>query len=255
MPAAPSPLMPAAVSASVADPAHLAAVSSYRLAGHDAVAELDDLVAQMARVLDVPIAVINLVSPDLQCYPAEHGVGAPRTHVPDEVSFCAHVVAGRAPMTVADARTHPVFAANPLVRTGSIAAYAGVPLIDEDGFILGALSVFDDTPRGFTDDDRDVLRTLSGLVRVVLSLRRRAATQTWTPGCWPPRATPWKRWRPAGPSQPPWTCSRRPRTIWPRTPTRSGCTCCGTPSTGSPPSRPRPPSGAPGPNAWPGRTR
>ncbi|MGY1724064.1 diguanylate cyclase domain-containing protein [Blastococcus sp. SYSU DS0533] len=180
MSAPPSPLTSTAVSASVADPARLAAVSSYRLAGHDAVAELDALVAHMARTLDVPIALINLVSPDLQCYPAEHGVGVPRTHVHDEVSFCAHVVTERAPMTVADARTHPVFAANPLVRTGSVAAYAGVPLIDEDGFVLGALSVFDGAPRTFTDGDQQVLHTLAGLVRVVLSLRRRAAAQAWT---------------------------------------------------------------------------
>ena len=79
--------MSAAVKASVADPARLAAVSSYRLAGHDNDPELDDLVALLARMLDVPIAVINLVGPDLQCYPAEHGVSAPRTHVGDEFSF------------------------------------------------------------------------------------------------------------------------------------------------------------------------
>lgn len=179
MSAAPSFLDRAVVSVPVADPARLAAVGSYRLTGHDGVPELDAVVTHAAGILDVPIAVINLVGPSLQCYPAEHGVGAPRTHVPDAVSFCAYVVADRAPIVVADTRSHPVFAANPLVRAGKISAYAGVPLIDEDGFALGALSVFDDTPREFTDQEVGVLQTLSGLVRVVLSLRRRVTAHEW----------------------------------------------------------------------------
>jgi hypothetical protein len=62
---------------------------------------------------------------DLQCYPAECGVGTPSSHVPDELAFCAYVVA----------------------EGGPVAAYLGVPLVDEDGHVLGALSVFDRRPR------------------------------------------------------------------------------------------------------------
>jgi diguanylate cyclase (GGDEF)-like protein len=164
---------------SVAAPARLAAVDSYRLTGHAEDPDLDGVVAHLAHVLRVPAAVINLVGSDLQCYPAECGVGAPASHVPDRVSFCAHVVAERAPLTVPDARNHPVFCENPLVIAGRVAAYLGVPLIDEDGFVLGTLSVFDSRPREFTAQDREVLETLVGLVRAVLSLRRRMARHVW----------------------------------------------------------------------------
>jgi diguanylate cyclase (GGDEF)-like protein len=160
----------------------LAAVRSYRLPGHAGDPDLDGVVALMARVARVPMAVVNLVGTDLQCYPAEHGVGVPSTDIPDELSFCAHVVAGRVPLTVADARTHPVFSRNPMVERGEVGAYLGVPLIDEDGYALGALSVFDARPRIFTADDRAVLETLAGLVRAVLSLRRRLAAQQWDAG-------------------------------------------------------------------------
>jgi GAF domain-containing protein len=165
--------------AAVADPARLAAVRSYGLGGHAGDRELDAAVRLMARVLRVPMAVVNLVGPDLQCYPAECGVGAPSTRVPDELSFCAYVVARGAPVAVSDAVSHPLFAANPLVLAGSVAAYLGVPLVDEDGHVLGALGVFDERPREFTDDDVDVLQMLTGPVRAVLSLRRRAAAHEW----------------------------------------------------------------------------
>jgi diguanylate cyclase (GGDEF)-like protein len=168
--------------AAVADPSRLAAIESYRLEGHAGDADLDAVVAHLARAVDAPIAVINLVGPDLQCYPAERGLGAARSDVPDELSFCAYVVALGAPLEVPDARTHPVFAANPAVATGAIGAYLGVPLIDEDGFVLGTLGVFDDVPRQFTGPEREVLEIQVRLVRTVLSLRRQVAEHAWDAG-------------------------------------------------------------------------
>jgi diguanylate cyclase (GGDEF)-like protein len=165
--------------AAVADPARLAAVDSYRLEGHAGISDLDAVVAYMARAADAPIAVINLVGPDLQCYPAETGVGAPYSDVPDELSFCAYVVALRAPLEVPDATEHPVFADNPAVAAGAIRAYLGVPLIDEDGYVLGSLGVFDDSPRTFTEDELEMLLIQVRLVRAVLSLRRQVAEHSW----------------------------------------------------------------------------
>src|SRR3712207_8997349 len=109
--------------------------------GHAGDEDLDAVVAFMARALDAPIAIINLVGPDLQCFPAEIGVGVPYSNVPDELSFCAYVVAMGEPLEVPDAAEHPVFRDNPAVQAGAIRAYLGVPLIDEDGFVLGSLGV------------------------------------------------------------------------------------------------------------------
>ncbi|MGY1660588.1 diguanylate cyclase domain-containing protein [Geodermatophilus sp. SYSU D00705] len=163
----------------VADPDRLAALASYRLGGHAGDADLDAVVAYTARALHAPIAVINLVGPDLQCFPAEIGVGAPFSTVPDELSFCAYVVAMREPLEVPDALAHPVFAENPAVAAGAIRSYLGVPLIDEDGFVLGSLGVFDDDVRSFSGDDLDVLEIQVRLVRSVLSLRRQVAAHRW----------------------------------------------------------------------------
>ncbi|MGY1737027.1 diguanylate cyclase domain-containing protein [Geodermatophilus sp. SYSU D00684] len=163
----------------VAEAARLAAIASYRLPGHAGVSDLDAVVAYMARTVEAPIAVINLVGPDEQCFPAERGAGAPYSHVPDELSFCAYVVALRAPLQVADALDHPVFRDNPAVAAGAIRSYLGVPLIDEDGFVLGSLGVFDDEPRAFSLAEQELLENQVRLVRSVLSLRRRVAAHRW----------------------------------------------------------------------------
>jgi diguanylate cyclase (GGDEF)-like protein len=168
--------------AAVAEPARLAAVGSYRLGGHAGISDLDAVVAYMARAVGAPIAVINLVGPDEQCFPAERGVGAPHSTVPDELSFCAYVVALRAPLEVSDALEHPVFRDNPAVAAGVIRSYLGVPLIDEDGFVLGSLGVFDDEPRTFTGAEQEVLEIQVRLVRSVLSLRRQVAAHRWDAG-------------------------------------------------------------------------
>ncbi|MGY1601713.1 diguanylate cyclase domain-containing protein [Geodermatophilus sp. SYSU D00815] len=165
--------------AAVADPARLAAIDSYRLEGHAGDPDLDAVVSYMARTLRAPIAIINLVGPDRQCFPAEIGVGVPYSNVPDELSFCAYVVAEGVPLEVPDATAHPVFAANPAVVAGAIRSYLGVPLVDEDGYVLGSLGVFDDAPRSFSGEELDVLLVQVRLVRTVLSLRRQVAMHQW----------------------------------------------------------------------------
>jgi diguanylate cyclase (GGDEF)-like protein len=65
------------------------------------------------------------------------------------------------------------------VAAGAIRSYLGVPLIDEDGFVLGSLGVFDDDVRSFSGDDLDVLQIQVRLVRSVLSLRRQVAAHRW----------------------------------------------------------------------------
>ncbi len=168
--------------AAVADPNRLAAIGSYRLPGHAGDADLDAVVAHMARAVGAPIAIVNLVGRGEQCYPAELGMGAPYSHVPDELSFCAYVVALRAPLQVSDAREHPVCRDNPGVVAGVFRSYLGVPLIDEDGHVLGSLGVFDDEPREFTEADRDTLEIHVRLVRSVLALRRQVAAHRWDAG-------------------------------------------------------------------------
>ncbi|WP_157371725.1 sensor domain-containing diguanylate cyclase [Angustibacter sp. Root456] len=161
------------------NPERLAAVARTEMHGHLGDPELDAVVATLRIACSVPIAVVDLVTQNTQTYPAEVGVGAPCTTVPDALSFCAEVVNTRSPLQITDARAHPVYAENPLVVDGMVGAYAGVPLVD-DGFVLGTVSIFDDHPRQFTAQEMELLLYQAQLTSSVLRLRRTARTDVLT---------------------------------------------------------------------------
>lgn len=161
------------------DPSRLAAVARAELEGHLGDPALNAIVATLRIGCRVPIAVVNVVSQDLQIYPAEVGVGAPCTTVPDDLSFCAAVVETRGPVMVSDAATHPTYSGNPLVRAGVVGSYAGFPLVDE-GHVLGSVSIFDSRARVFTMDELGLLAHQARLASAVLALRRSVRTDALT---------------------------------------------------------------------------
>ncbi len=163
----------------VHDENRIAAVASYQLPGHAGDPDLEAVVAYLTDVISVPVAAINLVTPQQQCYPAEKGLEVAGTTVRDDVSMCSYVVASSSRLQVPDAKKHPVFSQNPLVAMGPIGAYLGVPLIDEDGFVLGTLSVADSIARVFTSEDERQLHVQAQLVRALLALRRRTSAHEW----------------------------------------------------------------------------
>jgi diguanylate cyclase (GGDEF)-like protein len=162
----------------VANPDRLTAVANAELRGHLGDPDLNAIVETLRLACRVPIAFINIVTENLQTYPAEVGIGAACTSVPDAVSFCSEVVNTGRDLSIADVTTHPVYAQNPLVLSGAVRAYAGVPLIDDDA-VVGSLSIFDDQVRTFSNDDL-ALRHLSRLATSVLALRRTARTDALT---------------------------------------------------------------------------
>lgn len=163
----------------VGNPQRLLAVADAELQGHQADGDLDAVVATLRLACAVPIAVINIVSENLQTYPAEVGVGAPCTSVPDGLSFCAEVVDTGAAMSVSDAARHPIYSQNPMVLDGVIGAYAGVPLVD-NGFVLGSVSIFDGVARKFSPQVLEILSHQARLAASVLALRRSARTDVLT---------------------------------------------------------------------------
>ena len=163
----------------VRNASRLRAVAEAELHGHLGDHGLDAVVATLHVACTVPIAVVNIVTVDMQTYPAEVGVGAPCTTVSDELSFCANVVNNGTSLTVGDARTHPVYSQNPLVLAGAVGAYAGEPLL-ENGFVIGSVSMFDSKARQFTAAELEILRHQALLASSVLALRRSARTDVLT---------------------------------------------------------------------------
>jgi PAS domain-containing protein len=132
----------------------------------------DDITAIASAVCNTPIALIALVDHDREWFMSRHGLD--RTQLSREWSFCAHAILEQeAVMVVPDAREDARFRDNPLVREpAAVRFYAAAPIVTHDGFALGAVCVFDQTPRRLSGVQTEALRTLADLVVSMLEHER-----------------------------------------------------------------------------------
>lgn len=153
------------------EPERLAALRSFAILDTPADASLDALTALVARLLDVPVALVSLVDEERQWFKSHHGIDV--TETPREISFCGHVVASGEPLVVGDARLDTRFSDNPLVSSATgIRFYAGFPLSTSDGLTLGTLCAIDRKPRGLTGDQAEMLALVAQVVVSELGYHR-----------------------------------------------------------------------------------
>jgi len=153
----------------------LAALASYNLLDTLPEEDFDELTLLASQICQTPIALISLLDDKRQWFKSVVGELASQT--PKEHAFCAHTIVETTEiMVVNDAREDDRFAANPLV-TGdpNIVFYAGVPLINEDGFPLGSLCVIDVEPKHLTTDQIKSLKILGSQVIAQMELRKKVA--------------------------------------------------------------------------------
>lgn len=150
--------------------ARLEALRAYRLLDTQSEQPFDDIVKEVARLLNMPIALVSLVDDERQWFKAKVGIDACETS--RDVSFCGHAILSPGVMVVKDATKDPRFADNPLV-TGPphIRFYAGAPLVDAYGMLLGTLCVVDTKPRGLSPKEELLLINKAG--EVIEQVRRR----------------------------------------------------------------------------------
>ncbi|MDN3563806.1 sensor domain-containing diguanylate cyclase [Paeniroseomonas aquatica] len=163
MPAAPLPENEAA---------RLETLYSYEVLDSACEAAFDDIARLAARLTGRPIALVSLTDANRQWFKARHGLEA--EEAPRDHAFCAHAILHPdQPMVIPDLRLDARFADNPLVAaTPHLRSYAGVPLVNPEGFALGTLCVIDHAPRPTTPDELEVLGGLARSVSTALELRR-----------------------------------------------------------------------------------
>jgi GAF domain-containing protein len=122
--------------------------------------QLQKLVDEAARRFHTPMAALSIIDNQRQWFAATHGFDDPET--PRAISFCAHAILQPGEvMVVGDATQDGRFATNPVVLfKPNVRFYAGAPVIDADGFALGALCVIDQEAR-LPDFDREFLSSLA----------------------------------------------------------------------------------------------
>ena len=126
------------------------------------------------RQLGVPVALVSLVDAQQQVFPGAAGLPEPwqtTRRTPLTHSFCQHVVVAGQPLIIEDAREHELVRENLAIPDLSVIAYAGMPLLDADGLVVGSLCAIDSRPRQWSVDDLAVLADLAGACSSELQLR------------------------------------------------------------------------------------
>jgi hypothetical protein len=162
------------VSRAVKDPERLASLERTGLLDSDPDERFDGLARLAARVLHAPVALVSLVDKDRQFFKACFGLAEPwasRRETPLSHSFCQHAVAARRPLIVDDAREDPTLRDNPAIRDLDVIAYAGMPLIGDDGQALGTLCVIDRKPRHWQGDETALLQEIADAVVAQIAAR------------------------------------------------------------------------------------
>ena len=161
----------------VSEPGRLRQLARLGL-GTDPDAGLDQMAALVCELLDVPVALVSLVTPDQQVLPGQCGLGEQRS-TPGSHSFCRTVVESEAALVVDDARADPRVQGNPAIAEFGVVAYAGHPLLDADGRVLGALCAIGHEPRTWSRRDLEVLQRLADLCSADLQQRLSRRESEW----------------------------------------------------------------------------
>jgi GAF domain-containing protein len=148
-----------------------AALASYAILDTDPEPSFDDLNHLASFICKTPIALITLVDEHRQWFKSRLGLSTEQTS--RDIAFCSHAILQDDIFVVPDALHDERFRENPLVAgEPHIRFYAGVPLVNDDGYALGTLCVIDQIPRELSLTEKEALKALSRLVLGQMELRR-----------------------------------------------------------------------------------
>lgn len=130
----------------------------------------DRLTWLAAQSLDVPIALLTLLTPTRQWFKSK--IGLELLETPRSWAFCNHTIMQKQVFSVSNLAEDPRFADNPAVRgEPGFRFYAGAPVLDEDGFVVGSLCVIDHKPRTLDERGEQIIQALAALASNEVRLR------------------------------------------------------------------------------------
>ena len=101
--------------------------------------------------------------------------GGNLSEIPRSISLCGHVINNDPGeiLEIQETASDDRFQDNPLVEKYEIFSYyAGIPIIDKEGFALGSLCVIDEKPKKLNEHQRESLRVIAQLVTDQLELHK-----------------------------------------------------------------------------------
>ncbi len=162
----------------------LAALAELNLLDTEAEPVFDRITAKLARVFEMPIALISLIDRDRQFFKSQTGLPedlAKSRQTARNVSVCGHVVAKNQVMVVEDLARDRRFANNPLLKEHGVRFYAGVPLLAPNGQPIGSLCLMDMKPRQLTEREKRLLQEYANEVMEEIAKRAPQSRQAKVP--------------------------------------------------------------------------
>ena len=130
----------------------------------------DRVTAIVARLLQVPIAVVSLVDDDRIWFKSRHGLDVQQ--IDRSPGLCASAILSPDIYIVTDASKDERSAENSLVTSDfGLRFYVGAPLQTHDGYSLGTLCAIDKQPRPISPQEMAILSDLAGIVMDEIELR------------------------------------------------------------------------------------
>src|SRR5262249_12885637 len=133
-----------------------------------------ELAQVAAQSCGCPAGLINILDETSIYSKSRFGVPYSSESLPRELFLCSTAALGSDILEVPGCSADERFAPLPVVKNDPrVRFYAGMPLINRDGYHLGSLCILDfKTRERLTFEQRDALRTLARHVVTLLELRR-----------------------------------------------------------------------------------
>jgi GAF domain-containing protein len=157
----------------LSDPTRLLSIERLALGSRPDPA-FDRIAVLVERLIDAPVALVAVLGADRQFLPGQVGLPEPlasNREMPLTHSLSRHVLDTGEALTISDVREDPRMRDNLSISDFGTVAYAGVPLTDSDGLVLGALAVMDREPRKWTASEIALLTEMAAICSSEARLR------------------------------------------------------------------------------------
>ncbi len=137
----------------------------------------DSLTRLGAKLLGVPVTFITLVDEARDYYKSAFGLEG-KLNERRELegrTFCHYAITTATPLLIEDTLASDIFREVPTVRSLGVRAYAGIPLVTEDGHAIGSFCAIDFKPRIWLPLDIDILTELAASALREMKLRSAVA--------------------------------------------------------------------------------
>ena len=165
----------------------LAALQPYQVLGTPGQEVFNDFVSIVAKLFDMPIALVSLVRADDVVFIGNEGLPEAPV-VKREDSMCSVAILSDELTEFRDISAQPCALVNPFVaQEMNLGFYAGQALRSPKGLAVGSLCIMDHRPRQLTPSEGRLLKDLAKVAQELLRLQAALATGFTVPEALPTR--------------------------------------------------------------------